>query len=313
METNKIVLIGSNIVRMKTEKNVLIQYLLGVIFIASGIAKLLSIDDFQVFIYSLNIVNLNLSLTLTRIIIAVELSIGLLYLVRIYHKTVSYVTLVLMVFFTLFAFYLEKSNISEDCHCFGTIIQFSNTTTILKNIVIIMLVVYSIIFGKQKVLKYNKFIVVCSIIIGFGASIAVRPPDSIFSNKTHSDEYYNKPELDKFVASNKFNDRKLVICFFSYKCKYCQLAAKKISIISEKTNYPQNILYVFWKADNDTIDFFKETKTHTFSSINMNVIEFLKLTNGTMPLIVMYNNGVVENAYRYKDINESQIIRFLQE
>ena len=306
--------VGSNFVRMKPEKSVFIQYILGVIFIASGITKLLSIDDFQIFIYSLNIVNLNLSLTLTRIIIGIELSIGLLYIVRIYQKPVSYITLALMIIFTTFACYLELSNSSEDCHCFGTIIQFSNTATILKNIVIIILVVNSIIYGKQKRLKYNAFIAACSLFIGFGASIAVRPPDLMFTKKTHTetDKYYYKPSLDKFIASNKLNDQKRIICFFSYKCKYCQLTAKRISIISEKTNNTDNILYVFWKADNDTVDFFKETKTRAFESKNMDVIEFLKLTNGTMPLIILYNNGIVENAYRYKDMDESQIIRFLQ-
>lgn len=309
----KIVSIGSNTVSMKPGKSVFIQYILGIVFIASGITKLLSIDDFQVFIYSLNIVNLNLSLALTRIIITIEISIGLLYLVRIYQKPVSYATLALMIIFTAFAFYLEISNSSDDCHCFGTIIQFSNTATILKNIIIIMLVVYSLKHGKQKKFKHDLLIVACSLFIGFGSTIVVRPPDLTFATKNRTDEYYHKPDFEKFIEANKLNDQKLIICFFSYKCKYCQLAAKKISIISEKANNTNNVLYVFWKTDNDTVDFFKETRTHIFNSINMNVIEFLKLTNGTMPLVVLYNNGVVEHAYRYKDMDESRIIRFLQE
>lgn len=309
----KIVSIGSNTVSMETGKSVFVQYLLGVVFIASGITKLLSIDDFQVFIYSLNIVNLNLSLVLTRIIIAIELSIGLLYLARIYQKQVSYITLALMLIFTTFASYLEISNSADDCHCFGTIIQFSNTVTILKNFIIIILVVYSLVYGKQKIFKYNKLLAVCSLIIGFGATLAVRPPDLAFAKKNHTDQYYYKPGFDKFITANKLNGQKRIICFFSYKCKYCQLAAKNISIISEKANNADKILYVFWKTDNDTVDFFKETKTHSFESKNMNVIEFLKLTNGTMPLIILYNNGIIEHAYRYKDIDESRIIRFLQE
>lgn len=298
---------------MKPEKSVFIQYLLGVVFIASGITKLMSIDDFQIFIYSLNIVNLNFSVSLTRIIIGIEISIGLLYLVRIYQKPVSYVTLALMIIFTTFVFYLELSNSSEDCHCFGTIIQFSNTTTILKNIIIIILVVYSMIYGKQKKFKYNILIAVCSLVLGFGATLVVRPPDLTFAKKIHTDKYYDKPSLDKFIATNKLNDQKRIICFFSHKCKYCQLAAKKISIISEKANNTNDILYVFWKTNNNSEDFFKETKTHSFESKNLDVIEFLKLTNGTMPLIILYNNGVVEKAFRYKDMDESQIIKFLQE
>ena len=42
------------------------------------------------------------------------------------------------------------------------------------------------------------------------------------------------------------------------------------------------------------------------------VIEFLKLTNGTMPLIILYNNGGVQKTFRYKNMDEYQIINFLQ-
>ncbi|MDD3321310.1 MAG: DoxX family protein [Paludibacter sp.] len=297
---------------MKVEKNIFIQYLLGIVFIASGITKLLSIDDFQVFIYSMNIINLNLSMILTRIIIGVELSIGLLYLIRIYPKSISYITLGLMIIFTIFTIYLEISGSTEDCHCFGNILKFSNTTTILKNIIIIFMVIYSLIYSKPKKIKYNIYILVCSLILGFGASIVVRPPNLMFTKEIHADNYYYKPSMDKFIANNSLTNRKLIICFLSPKCKYCQLTAKRISIISEKTNNSDNILYVFWKTDNDTVDFFKETKTRTFESQNMNVIEFLKLTNGTMPLIILYNKGAIEKAFRYKDFDESQVIKFLQ-
>lgn len=296
---------------MGQAKNILVQYLLGIVFIASGITKLVSIDDFQVFIYSLNVVNLNLSLILTRIIIGIELSIGLLYVVGIYKKPISYITLALMVAFTLFALYLEWSNLSDDCHCFGTVIRFSNKMTILKNVVIILLVLYALIYGKPQKLKYNKLIVVLSLFCGFGASLIVRPPNLIFT-KEAPDSYYHKPSLDKFIEENSLMDHKRIICFFTYTCKHCQIAAKKMSIISEKTNNRDSILYVFWKAGSDAIDFFEETNTHTFNVQTMDVMEFLTLTNGTMPLIILYNNGVVESAFRSTDMDEDQIIRFLE-
>ncbi len=297
---------------MKVERNIIVQYLLGVVFITSGVTKLLSFDEFQVFIYSLNIINLNLSLILTRIIIGIELSIGLLYLFRIYPKLVSYATLILMFFFTIFAIYLELKSYTDDCHCFGSFIQISNTTTILKNIIIIFFVVYSLIYSTQKKYKQKNLIVICSLILGFGSTIVVRLPDLMLSKEIHPETYYYKPSFDKFIEKNELTDKKLIICFLSSKCKYCKLTAKRISVISEKTNNTDDILYVFWKKDNDTIDFFNETKTRRFNFLTINVIEFLKITNGTMPLTIIYNNRKVENAFRYKDFNESQTIKFLQ-
>ncbi|HLP05350.1 MAG TPA: DoxX family protein [Paludibacter sp.] len=298
---------------MKVGKNRFVQYLLAVVFVTSGITKLLFIDDFQVFIYSLNILNLNLSMILTGVLIGVELSIGLLFLAGIYPKIVSYATLGLMVAFTIFILYLETSGSTQDCHCFGNIVKFSNTATILKNIVIILMVVYSLLHSKQKKTKYNMPILLCCLLVGFGATIIVRPPDLFFTKEIHTSNYYFKPSLDKFIANNKLTKQKRLICFLSPKCKYCQLTAKRISIISGKTKNTHDILYVFWKTDNDTVDFFKETQTRRFDSQDMNVIEFLKLTNGTMPLTILYNNGAIEKAFRYKDFDEAEVIRFLKE
>lgn len=296
---------------MKVLKYIILQYILGVIFIASGITKLFSIDDFHVFVYSFQILNLNYSMILTRVLIGLELSIGLLFLFRIYSKSLSRLTFDLMTVFTIFSLYLFLSNSKEDCHCFGTFIQLSVPATILKNLIIILLVAFSFKGNPEKQYKYKKIILFCCLFLGFGASLAVRPPDFLYAKSYSSGSYYYKPALDKFTANNKLTDKKRMICFFSTGCKYCKLAAKKITVISEKTKNTGDILYVFWTANKSSTTFFNETNTIAFNHVDLNVIDFLKLTNGTMPLIVLYNKGVVENAYRYKDIDENQIIKFL--
>jgi len=43
----------------------------------------------------------------------------------------------------------------------------------------------------------------------------------------------------------------------------------------------------------------------------MDVLTFIKLTNGEMPLIVLYNKGIIEKTFRYSDINENTIMNFL--
>ncbi len=216
-----------------------------------------------------------------------------------------------MVIFTFFSLYLQISGSSDDCHCFGTIIQLSNTTTILKNIIIISMIIYLLIHKQEKHYKFKKLLLCCSFILGFGTSLAVRPPDFIYSTHYSKDSFYYKPSLVKFIVDHKLTDKKQIICFFSTSCKYCKLAAKKISIISEKTKNTDDILYVFWSSNSKPRDFFKDTKTTAFNYVNLDVIEFLKLTNGTMPLIILYNKGIVEKVFRYREIDEYQIIQFL--
>lgn len=116
----------------KLKKN--LPYLLAVIFITSSITKLISVDFFEQFLYGFKILNLNSAIILARIIIGAELSIGLLYLLRIYIKPVSYITLVLLFVFTVFIVFLEITKSNDDCYCFGTLIQLSNTVSIIKTL-----------------------------------------------------------------------------------------------------------------------------------------------------------------------------------
>lgn len=296
---------------MKKNLNILIQYLLSIIFIVSAVTKLLSIDEFQVFIYSLKIVNLNMSMLFTRTIIAVEFCIGLALFLRIYTKAISLISITLLIVFTLFAAYLELSGSSEDCHCFGSFLQISNTATIIKNLVIISLLLVILKKQNDNGFKLRRIILIGTLISGYGLTMIVHPPDIIMSDELSSDKYYNKITFEKFIADNSLQKEKKIICFFSPECKYCKLAAKKMSVLAAKANNSDKILYVFWTSTKKPADFFKETKSTTFNNTKLNVIEFLKLTNGSLPLIVMYNNKKIEKAYRYNEIDEKTVIEFL--
>ena len=287
----------------------ILPYLLGVVFIASGLAKLISVDFFEQFLYSFKILNLDFAIILARLIIGFELIIGLLFLLRIYIKPVSYITLALLFVFTGFIVFLEINKSTDDCYCFGTLFQLSNTLSIIKNILLSIIVILILRTDFEETLKFRKSKLIISILTGIGLSFGVYFPNALFGAK--SEVAYCKPCFEKFILSNQLSTKKIVICYFSNRCKYCQLAAKRISVISQKARNQKDILYVFWDSNHNPKKFYEETKTIPFRSLEMDVLNFIKLTNGEMPLIVLYNNGVIEKTFRYSDINENIIINFL--
>jgi len=286
-----------------------LPYLLGVVFIASGLAKLISVDFFEQFLYSFKILNLDFAIILARLIIGAELIIGLLYLLRIYIKPVSYITLALLFVFTGFIAFLEISNSNDDCYCFGTLIQLSNTVSIIKNIMLSIIIILVLRTNFEETLQFKKSKIIISILLGVCLSFGIYFPNGLFGAK--SEVTYCKPCFENFISNNQLSNKKIVICFFSNRCKYCQLAAKKISVISQKARNQKDILYVFWDSNHNPKKFYEETKTIPLHSLEMDVLTFIKLTNGEMPLIVLYNKGVIEKTFRYNDINESAIINFL--
>lgn len=298
---------------MRKYVGLIVHYLVGFVFVFSAITKLIDFEEFQVFVYSLDLFNLNLSILVSQFIVGLEFSIGLLFLFKIYTRLVSLFSILLIAFFTVFVLYLKFSNLNTDCHCFGSAIQFSANATIVKNIVLLLAVFYIYFRGIELKTRFKPMLLCFALAIGFLSTILVHPPDFLYSFNYKTENYYSTSDLAKFAKKNRLTNQKKVLCFLSTECKYCKLAAKKMTIISKKSNNKKAVYFVFWSLKNNSNSFYKETNSYPFQFVNLNVIEFLKICNGTMPLIVLYNKGKVEKAFRYKDLDENQILKFLDE
>jgi len=123
---------------------------------------------------------------------------------------------------------------------------------------------------------------------------------------------YCRPCLDKMLNARKINAGKRVLCFLSTKCKYCKLAAQRINVMAKKSNDYKRFAFVLWDDYHDSNRFYHELNIYPFKSMEMNVLDFLDLTKGVMPLILLYDNGQVVGSYRYADMDEDRIMQFLQ-
>ncbi len=120
-----------------------LTFVVGATFIVSSIMKLQSIETFELYIFSFNLFSLNLSALIARLVIGVELAMGVGYLANIYHKQLYYTIFASLIGFTLFLFYLIVVGREDNCHCFGDIVHITPAESILKNIVLIVLLHFS--------------------------------------------------------------------------------------------------------------------------------------------------------------------------
>ena len=82
--------------------NLTIRLLLGVFFIGTAVLKLLSIDNFEIYIYSFNIFSYITTTFFSRLLIFIELIIGISLIFKICFKQIWWLTMLMMVFFTIF-------------------------------------------------------------------------------------------------------------------------------------------------------------------------------------------------------------------
>ena len=125
------------------EKNfkVVLRVFLGLIFIVSGISKLIGPENFIKEIDKLNFISPALTKPSAYFFILGEFILGLLLWFKM-NKKVLGITMVLMVVFCCYLGYKVFINDSCDCGCFGNFIHRSNSSALIQNLFILIAVIY---------------------------------------------------------------------------------------------------------------------------------------------------------------------------
>lgn len=136
------------------------RVLVGITFIFSGFVKAVDPtggaikfhDYFQAFnIEWLSVLSMPFSIGLATL----EFLIGILLVFNIFPRKTSITAFILMVFFTILAFFLAIFNPVTDCGCFGDAIKITNWQTFWKNIVILAFALVLYISGDKLSSPYS--------------------------------------------------------------------------------------------------------------------------------------------------------------
>ena len=112
---------------------------IGGMFVIAAILKLMSIDEFEIYIYSFNVLNFLLTSFVSRIIIAGEFILGLFLILKINYKFTWNATMTVLILFTLFLIYVAIFRNDTNCHCFGQLVELSPVESIIKNVIAMIL------------------------------------------------------------------------------------------------------------------------------------------------------------------------------
>ena len=119
----------------------LCAFIIGLVFLLAGIFKLLDpvgaslvVEEYYRFLHlgfmlpTAKVVSVALAL--------LEALLGAALISGVWRKTVTFVTTLLIILFTILTFFLAIFNPTMDCGCFGEVIHLSNLQTFLKNLIL---------------------------------------------------------------------------------------------------------------------------------------------------------------------------------
>lgn len=126
-----------------------LKILAGIVFLFSAVAKFVTIDAFEMYIYSFGLFPMVMCFYLARIVLALELILGASLISHRNHRFTVLMALLFLICFIVFLTYAHLVGRTDNCHCFGDLIPFNPVQSIFKNAILVLALVYIFKFAPQ--------------------------------------------------------------------------------------------------------------------------------------------------------------------
>jgi|GEM_PF-2041104 len=306
--------------KFKKIAKIIVRIMLGVVFILSAAFKIISIDEFEIYIHSFGIFNFVVGTFLARVLIAFEFLLGVGLIFKLHYKKVWWLSILTMVGFTLFLGYvaLFRSG-DENCHCFGTIVEVKPLASIFKNIAIILLL-FLVKNEEESMCKFRKWLVIASLSTSVIVPFVCFPMDTIYNKIVSPIQDFNQTAFNQLLQDSTMQnvvieEEPRLFAFYVAGCRYCRLSMKKINSFFEKNHLDKSKMVVVIVGLDDHVAQFKaETGSSEYPFYvfhNEQVPIIMKTTFGSFPTFAFVKAGKASKVMDYRGLDEMEIVQFL--
>ena len=292
------------------------KVLLGLVFIASAILKIVDMDQFEIYVYSYHFFSLNVSFLVARAAIIVELVLGIGLVSNTLHKLYWWGSMAMLLGYSLLLIYALYLGRTDNCHCFGDFLQFDPKQSLIKNGVLILLFLPLYWMGEWET-PFRWLILCLAIMVSTIVVFVISPPDN-YTPSYEPEQNLQEELFDEMLDvspldSLNLRDGKQVVCFFSTGCEYCQMAARKLSLMQQFNNFPADrITYVFMGSEEGIAQFYENSESAQYRNVLYpDVVRLLKAINGAFPTLVFMDNGEPIHEYGLRNMREEEIKVFM--
>mgnify|MGYP002853487800 CR=1 FL=1 len=290
--------------------------IIGILFIISAIAKIVGMDKFEIYIYSYHFFSLNLSFIVARLAIIAELVLGIGLLSMVLHKPVWWASTLMTAGYTLFLLYAALTGRTDSCHCFGELVEMNPWQSIAKNAV--LLAILAIAYFAKDVKWRFAWPTMIAVAIACGVTVfCVSPPDN-FTPGYNREGNIDTKALGELITTTPLDTLgldtgKQTLCFFTPGCEFCQLAARKITLMQQYYgSNPDNLTYIFLMGDEESVNnFFEKSESERYRHIIYpDFKQLLACIDGEFPTIAFLDNGKLVYQCGLRDMHEDKVKAF---
>ncbi len=284
----------------------------------SAIAKLSSMEGFELYIFSFGFAGFDLCSFAARLIVIVEFLLGIGLVFNMFYSQVKWLTALSLGGFSLFLIWRAILGDTDSCHCMGDLVDMNPLQSLAKNIVLgILLAAAWTSTGKPR--KSQGPVSLLAAVAVSVTVFAVNPPDMFYRLGPSPDSSDLVPEKFRPVADSLgISDGRRIICFYSGTCEHCANCASKMAGIIRRHSIPADSVHVLFmqthvNQDSVVTAFYHEHGEDLALPYSyLHPYSFIPLTNGSMPLVTLFEDGTLLKEYDYFSIDENELASFFR-
>lgn len=283
----------------------------------SSIAKLSSLESFELYIFSFGFATFDICSLVARSVVIMEFLLGSFLVFNLLHRFMKWITAAFLAVFSIFLLWRLMAGDTESCHCMGDVVDMNPTQSLIKNAVLAVLLAVSwktdrLVYKRQNLIAF--LIAAVTTVVVF----LVWPPDFYYRNTSESNDL-SQEAFRPVADSLGFSRGRRVICFYSATCEHCRHCASKMAGIIRRHDIPLDSVSVLFMQthvaqDSVVTAFYAEHGDGLVLPYHdLHPFDFIPLTNGSMPLVTLFKDGNLVKEYDYLSLDEKELASFFNE
>lgn len=289
------------------------RIILGIVFVASAMLKMISLTHFELYLFSFGIGSFDICSLFARLLIIGEAVLGLWIATGFARKWSNALTAFVLTAFSLFLVRNLLVGDNRSCNCFGNLIQMPPGVSLFKNAVMVMVLAAAWTKGDLISKMRSWHLLLAAFVVSISV-FTLSPPDMYFRRNTDREVNLSHSQWEDVVRDYSLPGKRIV-CLFSTQCQHCINCASKINGFVSRGECEASSVYEFFLK---TTDEPMETMIADFNGdydFQHDILPadiFISLTNGAFPIVLLTEDGRIIREYDYFSIDEQEVKDFFR-
>lgn len=268
----------------------LLQIFLAATFLFSAYTKAVAPGFFEVLLEQQGLVPSRVyGAWATRAIIALELWLGISMLLSFYIRFILRLSFVLLIAFSAHLIYLIAIGDTGNCGCFGEMISMTPLASLAKNIVLLLVNGFLLLFSyKNQKKSWITWVLFPAL---FAAAVYIWPI------QTEPDEIVAKLPAFENTSEINFEKGEYLVAVFNLSCTHCQEAAQELAELQRSGVVIPKVVALFFAEGDTTVEQFNAITNTAFPYQMIDVNTFFDLIGSAPPRIYWIKEGGVKQFW----------------